>query len=491
MGICKTRDSNCNPINRRIKRFLVFIYILIQPITFVYSQSVNGYISSCGKGLREIIVTDGTNFTQTNAQGNYNLKLSDNAEFIYMSTPPRYLPQRNGSTTLFYKQINKDNNEAYNFKLDSIGDDNNHTFLVHTDAQLFKKDNLISYNQVINDCMELINFDTNNFFGIDCGDIVGDKPELYPDYISAVDRLNIPFYRVIGNHDMTLYVCSHETSEQTYKKYFGPTYYSFNRGKVHYIILNDVFYLGRDYFYTGYIDEKQLAWLEKDLSYVEDGSLVFVAMHIPSRLEVGQIPFQYSNENIAGRVSNAEALYKMLKPFNAHLLTGHTHYNLNLIHSENLYEHNTAAVCGTWWQGDVCLDGTPIGYGVYRVNGDSVNWFYKSVGYPNNYQLKAYSFGSSNEYPDCIIANVWNWDKNWKVEWMENDKIIGEMTQVNMIDPSAQILCSDKEKLEFPWISPISNNHMFKATPLNSNAKYTIRETDSFGNIYTQDVKTE
>ncbi|MCS3313487.1 hypothetical protein NXX38_16940 [Bacteroides sp. BFG-637] len=63
----------------------------------------------------------------------------------------------------------------------------------------------------------------------------------------------------------------------------------------------------------GYIEEKLLSWLEQDLSYIKEGSLVFVAMHIPSRLEVGQIPFEYSNANIAGRVSNAAFLYENIK----------------------------------------------------------------------------------------------------------------------------------------------------------------------------------
>lgn len=70
---------------------------------------------------------------------------------------------------------------------------------------------------------------------------------------------------------------------------------------------------------------------------------------------------------------NAGALHQMLKPYKAHLITGHTHYNLNIVFDDNLMEHNTAAVCGTWWKADICLDGTPRGYGVYEVNDNDVN----------------------------------------------------------------------------------------------------------------------
>lgn len=87
---------------------------------------------------------------------------------------------------------------------------------------------------------------------------------------------------------------------------------------------------------------------------------------------------------IGNQMVNAGALHQILKPYKAHLITGHTHYNLNVVFNENLMEHNTAAVCGTWWKADVCLDGTPRGYGVYEVNGNDVKWYYKSSGYPKN-----------------------------------------------------------------------------------------------------------
>ena len=57
----------------------------------------------------------------------------------------------------------------------------------------------------------------------------------------------------------------------------------FNKGNAHYIVVDNNFFIGRDYFYMGYLDEKTFAWLDQDLSYVPKGSLVFFIMHIPSR----------------------------------------------------------------------------------------------------------------------------------------------------------------------------------------------------------------
>ena len=69
-------------------------------------------------------------------------------------------------------------------------------------------------------------------------------------------------------------------------------------------------------------------------------------------------------------------------------------------------EHNTAAVCGIWWHADVCIDGTPQGYGVYEVDENQVKWYYKSAGHPKDYQFRSYAAGTSKEFPKDIIANV-------------------------------------------------------------------------------------
>lgn len=135
----------------------------------------------------------------------------------------------------------------------------------------------------MDDCKQLLSsYATTDVFGIDCGDIVGDHQELYPDYLKRADQLDIPIYRVVGNHDMNYDGRTHETSYKTFEDTFGPSYYSFNKGNAHYIVVDNNFFIGRDYFYMGYLDEKTFAWLDQDLSYVPKGSLVFFIMHIPS-----------------------------------------------------------------------------------------------------------------------------------------------------------------------------------------------------------------
>ena len=102
---------------------------------------------------------------------------------------------------------------------------------------------------------------------------------------------------------------------------------------------------------------------------------------------------------LAGETINAEAVHQLLDGYETHFLTGHLHSNSNIVFNDHQMEHNTAAVCGIWWHADVCIDGTPQGYGVYEVDGNQVKWYYKSAGHPKDYQFRSYAAGTSKEFP--------------------------------------------------------------------------------------------
>ena len=92
------------------------------------------------------------------------------------------------------------------------------------------------------------------------------------------------------------------------------------------------------------------------------------------------------------------------------------------------------------------------------------------------------------EYSKDIIANVWNYDDQWKVEWLENGKLMGEMTQYTGQDPMAVKMVKDNRKTMESWIAPLSTKHMFRATPRHANSKLAIRVTDRFGNVYQEEI---
>ena len=118
-----------------------------------------------------------------------------------------------------------------------------------------------------------------------------------------------------------------------------------------------------------------------------------------------------------------------------------------------------------------------------------MKWHYKAVDYPLEYQFRAYAPGSSKEFPEEVLANVWNWDEQWKVEWFENGTCMGEMTRCKGLDPAAVEAFSDREKMGALWVNAFPTNHLFKAVPKDKKARIEVLVTDRFGTVYKQLVK--
>lgn len=471
-----------------MRRSFLFLSACLWIITAKGAQpDVYGRVTCKGKPVSGVVVTDGYDCVQTDADGKFRIEGKRDVRFVYLSTPSGYKPVASGSVPRYYQPYENGKTE-YDFTIDRNERDDNHQLLVvQADVQMTCASDVKSYGKYLEDVRGYVDKvrGKRDVVGFDLGDLVGDTPSLFPDYIKTTDdNVDYPYYRAIGNHDMTYGGRSFETSYKTFESYFGPIYYSFNRGKAHYIVINNNFYLDRDYQYVGYIDERTFQWLEQDLKYVPKGSLVFVAMHIPTS-STKKLAW---NTLLQDETSNAQGLYDILKGYDAHLLTGHSHFNLNVCFNDSLMEHNTAAVCGMWWRADVCQDGTPQGCGIYEVDGNKVKWIYKSKGKPADYQLRAYAVGKSQDCPDAIVANVWNWDEKWKVEWYENGKRMGDMEQFTGYDPEATEICKDRDRVKYEWITPITTPHLFRAVPKNAKAKIEVRATDRFGNVYRQSI---
>jgi len=474
---------------------LVFLFLCIYSLAFssgkISSPTLcKGSVTCNGAGLQGIVVTDGINFCQTDRKGNYVLEVDQSSGFVYISSPAGYVVPVENSVPQFYKNLNTETPSGkIDFKLKKSPENEiRHGFIAWADPQIKANEEVPLLKEAVNDLCALLK--SNNgipFHGLGCGDIVGDNPTLFDSTKLILSKTGIPFYQSMGNHDMKYYGRSNETAATTYEKHFGPAYYSFNKGKIHYVVLNDVFYVGRDYFYIGYLPEQQLAWLEKDLSFVPHGATVVVTFHIPSALNEKDIKtFEYAN--IAGSMTNKKALYEILKPYTTHLISGHLHYSNNIPISPILFEHTLSSVCGAWWQGGLAEDGTPKGYGVFEADGDKISWYFKSIGKEKDYQVRVFPVGKNPEQPEYITANVWNWDPEWKVFWYENGQKMGEMEAFSGLDPEAAEAFSDKDKLVYKWIQAQKNNHMFRAKPKTLSAKITVEAIDRFGKIYRINV---
>jgi 3',5'-cyclic AMP phosphodiesterase CpdA len=323
-------------------------------------------------------------------------------------------------------------------------------------------------------------------FGICLGDIVGWDHSIYPEYNEIMAKPGIDYRYVIGNHDMTNYGRSFETSMRNYEDMYGPAWYSFNVGKVHYIVLNDNFYVGRDYFYIGYLDERQLKWLERDLSYVEPGSRVIVSLHIQTTNDKSdRDAFQYGI--IGDNLCNKPSFYSMLEPYRATILSGHSHTADFEQISDNIFEINVAGFCGAWWCGEVCIDGAPAGYKIFDFDGDQMEWIYKGCGHPLDYQMKVYA--DTEDYPGEIVANIWDYDPAWKVEYFEDGVKVCDMTRFKAQDPLAKELYKDPSSLKRTWVYAAPTENMFRAAISEGAKTLEVRVTDRFGREYKKIIE--
>lgn len=439
---------------------------------------VKGRISSAGKGVKGVAVSDGLSVAVSSSDGCYTLISNPEQQFIFISLPAGYtIPTNQTGTARFYNLIdNSKEEQVINFELtkDDLADDE-HTFLVLADPQTINMEDIGYLNsQTVPDVKKFVSGISTPAFGVACGDIMFDNLELFPEYEKAVKQMELPFFQVFGNHDAETLAKTDEASIRTYQQHFGPSYYSFNKGEIHYVVLDDVFWFGD---YIGYISQPQLTWLENDLSLIEKGKTVIVFAHIPWYSEF----YKRVNETSPPSnlvVTNRELLYRILEPYKSYLICGHTHES-EFINDGSNEIHVGGAVCGAWWTGPICVDGTPNGYSIYSVKGTDVRWKYKSTGKDISYQMRVYKQGNN------ILANVWNANKDWKISlYSSGDKTA--MKQIQTLDPLATELYAGQQKPgRYDWVDPVPANHIFSADLLKDSKDVTIEAVNKWGEIFT------
>lgn len=221
------------------------------------------------------------------------------------------------------------------------------------------------------------------------------------------------------------------------------------------------------------------------MSYVSKDKMVILYFHIPLRASTG--------------IANKDEILQLLDGFaEVHLMSGHTHYNENYIHTSPIetYEHVHATACGAWWRSTVNGDGTPNGYAIYNISGATItNWYYKPTMLNKNFQIRlhkgdkvfggSYGYFSFNQGENTIVANVWNSDKDWKIEAYENGVKVADLTQL-------PITLNDALGYHLGVLNRDPDNyttkckHLYLHSMIDPNASLEIRVTDRFGNVYTQ-----
>ena len=445
------------------------------PVTAALAKGkkIKGQVLSGGKGVKGVVISDGYSVVITDNKGKYELEPDPAAVNIFISTPSGYAFAHEQGIARHYHSLRGNNKtKDLDFNLVKLeGNDHEHQFIIWADPQVKnEKDVQKLMNHSVPDVQQLVKTAGTGLLihGITVGDIVWDELKLFEDYNQAVKKMGIPFFQCLGNHDMDYNKGGDEASDDTFQQTYGPTYYSFNRGMVHYVVMDDVRYLGKDREYDGHISQHQLNWLQKDLAHVPGDHLVVLCVHIP----------------VHNGVKNNEELYAVLKDRKVHIMSGHTHYHRNVIRG-NIFEHNHGTVCGAWWTGPVCGDGTPCGYGVYKVKGNELSWHYQSTGLSADHQMKIY-LDETTTAGKKMQVNIWNHDPAWKTDFWVDGVHMGPLSQEEGFDPYAYatLLGPDLPKPR-GFAEPRKTEHMFHAVIPSSAKEIKVTATDRFGNKYS------
>ena len=517
-----------------IKKQMGTVYVrIISDIGFVPEKGNNvyGLVSCGGEGVPGVVVSDGYIVTKTDENGYYQFHSGKENKTVFVSVPGGYEPVKDGIVPKFYGFLSggEDDVEQVNFQLVSV-DTEDYALLVFGDMHLAARSensDRTQFRRFADDVNEFMSASSGKkIYALTLGDMTWDlywteNSYAFKEYIDDMNSLidgNLMVYHTIGNHDHSMDGMGDFNKTAQYRSYLGPTYYSFNIGKYHYIVLDDIDFMGNISDRDNYVEDvssDQLAWLTRDLAEVPADVPIIVATHAPI----------YKDNDIdpGVRLVNASVLLSSFEGRNVHILTGHTH---RIANKDNIgdssmghFEHNAGAVCADWWWSYqesgilISTDGTPGGYSVFDLSGDSMQWRYKATDFSDSYQFRtyylnnveisykyvsnadadhkknfdryvsAYPLSSDNE----VLINIWNWDPKWSLSVTEEGKEL-EYTRVVAYDPLHIIAYTAKrlDKNKTATFPTQRNNHFFKVKASSPTSTLEIKVTDRFGNIYTE-----
>ena len=522
---------------------IIFDVVDIEPTG---GNNVYGVVHCDGEGLADVVVSDGVEVVKTDKDGVYQFKSAKKWGYVFISIPKGYEVGSEGVLPQFHATLTEkaDKAERHDFNLVKV---NQEKYRVYFLGDMHLADRTNDLNQFDN-CMKEVKADIMDddvkSYVITLGDMTWDlywysRNYYFPQYLNSVNYYfknaakQVQFFHTIGNHDHDMCKDGDFNTVVEYVKDIAPTYYSFNIGDVHYIVLDDILCTNvggaasakPERTYESEVTDEQLKWLAKDLFYVSKTTPVIVTSHAPV----------YAKETVKNvnnyYLKNSGTLISKFKGYKVDFVTGHTHvlYNVDKKSSEGIgiYEHNAGAVCASWWWSGyltpgihICTDGAPGGYSVWDITGTDKKWRYKGTGRDENEQFRSYDLNNvwftvekdapkvpaalkskfekyTDAYPknskNEVLINIWNWNPKWTIEIKENGKTLAS-TRVKGYDPLHIAALTAKRFnnssiTETPAFITTENYHMFKVKASSPTSTIDIKVTDEFGNVYSETMK--
>lgn len=470
-------------------------------------------------GIPGVRVSNGRDVVQTDARGVYRLPVDDDT--ILFVIKPRgwrtplnqdnlarfyYIHKPKGSPPLKYAGIAPTGSlpDSVDFALYPRQEPDRFKVVVFGDIQARTRQEV---NYFAHDVVpELVG--TEAAFSVHLGDGAFDDPSVFPALNRAIARIGIPWYNAPGNHDENYDVPSDGLALETFRSVYGPPYYSFEYGRVHFVVLDSTIYFGakpespRGEYIEG-IDPKQMEWLRNDLALVPGGQLVVLLLHSPI-VGVGEkVPFR-----------NLPELFRIIEKHRGFSISAHRHFQGGRFITkedgwegpESHYHLVQATTCGSWWRGfpdpvgippGTMSDGTPKGYSIVSFDGPNYSVRYKVSRRPADYQMNIFApdeVKAAEMANQEVLVNVFAGTDRSMVQLRLNDGPWVPMERVEREDPylllakKAEVNWNQELSKRYALPKPRLSSHVWRVKLPQNAPKGThlihVRTTDRFGQTF-------
>ena len=458
--------------------------------TVFHDVNKNGNRDTGEKGLPNVAVSNGKEIVETDEKGNWKLPASKDVIFFVIK-PSGWMNPLNKHKLPQFHYIHKPKGspvsrhrgtpptgplpQSIDFPLHKQDEPDKFQAVFFGDPQ---PRNQTEIDYIANDIVaELIGTDAK--FGVTLGDIMFDNLSLFGSLNQTIALIGIPWYNVIGNHDLNFEAKLDRYSDETFERVYGPPYYSYDYGKVHFIVLDNVDWnhdaQRNRATYRGAFGKQQLAFVKADLARVPKDRLVMLMMHIPLT-----------------STGDRKDLYRIIekRPYTLSI-SGHTHWQAHQfidrgdgwMGAKPHHHIVNVTVSGSWWKGakdergiphTTMRDGAPNGYSIITFDGSKATFDFKAARFPKSYQLRIeapIAIKSTDSEKTVVYVNVFSGSEKSTVKLRVNDGPWLNLKKTVEIDPYYARLREEEIKNKAPGpelSSPTSSSHLWKG-PLPAN----------------------
>jgi hypothetical protein len=335
-------------------------------------------------------------------------------------------------------------------------------------------------------------------FGVTLGDIAFDNLNTFKTLNQTISLIGIPWYNVIGNHDLNLDSTDRKNINETFEATYGPSYYSFDYGQVHFVVLDNIDWeapTGKKnrWHFVGGFGEQQLEFLKTDLAMIPETQLVVLMMHIPII-----------------SIKDKADFFKLIekRPYCVSI-SGHTHDHRHLFlgkqdgfNGDQKHHHIVnVTVSGSWWSGakndnqiphTTMADGAPNGYSIMTFDRDGYKLDFKAAGLAASEQMRVHiaaTMDTNQTQSEEIWVNVFNGSEKSTVKVsIDNDENWFELKKTLQPDPYFVELSKRDAEIKPKLTKPKDSFHLWtgKLPPGITPGAHLVRvqTTDRHGRTY-------